>query len=440
MAWGALRPARASPGPRPAHGLVRRLAQSQWAVAPPWQPDGARPARETSDRAMTPPRRSSSTSRGPRAGTRSRSAYLFERGGLDLDKPALVFEGEERTYGEVRDRARRVANGLDRASGSSRWTGSPCWRRNRLEFIEIEAGIAAARAIMVPLNWRLRASELANLLRRSRARAIFVEERVPRTTVLELRRSGEVPDLRTVIALDGGAADLGYERAVLSSSPERPTTSAAGSTTRTRSSSPRGPRANPKGVVWTNGTVLWNSLQQVMDFQLGPALVDLHRSSTCTTSEAATTSRGRSSTRAARSTSSARAASTPRRSWRYVAEHAHHPRAVGADDALRDPAAPDARRLRHERAADDHVRRPARLGRHHRARAGRIPAHGLHPGLRPHRGRRGGRPSSAPHDARRQARIGRPRRHARRAPPGRRRTAATSRPAPTARSSSAPPR
>ena len=48
---------------------------------------------------------------------------------------------------------------------------------NRLEFMEIEVGISAARAIMVPLNWRLRSAELANLLNRSAARAIFVEGR-----------------------------------------------------------------------------------------------------------------------------------------------------------------------------------------------------------------------------------------------------------------------
>jgi len=194
-------------------------------------------------------------------------ADLFEREGLDLDKPALVFEGEQRTYGEVRDAARRVANGLV-GLGIDEFDRVALLARNCLEFIEIETGIAAARAIMVPLNWRLREGELANLLRRSQARAIFVEEEfLP--TVLELRRSGEVPDLRTIIAIDGGAADLGYSELLLSSSPERPDR-------RGRMDDPHeiiftsGTTGNPKGVVWTNGTVLWNSLQQIMDFQLGP--------------------------------------------------------------------------------------------------------------------------------------------------------------------------
>ena len=42
-----------------------------------------------------------------------------------------------------------------------------------------------------------------------------------------------------------------------------------------------GTTGQPKGVVWTNGTVLWNSLQQVTDYGLRPedstyAIIDLY--------------------------------------------------------------------------------------------------------------------------------------------------------------------
>jgi fatty-acyl-CoA synthase len=42
-----------------------------------------------------------------------------------------------------------------------------------------------------------------------------------------------------------------------------------------------GTTGQPKGVIWTNGTVMWNSLQQAMDFGLGPenstyAVIDLY--------------------------------------------------------------------------------------------------------------------------------------------------------------------
>lgn len=204
--------------------------------------------------------------------------YLLERAGLDLAKPAIVFEGRVRTYGELRDRSRRVANALV-GLGIEELDRVAILSSNQLEFIELEVGIAAARAIMVPLNWRLRAGELANLLRRCAARAIFVEERFL-GTILELRRSGELPDLRTVITLDGTSGDISYDELRASAGGERPTRSG-------RLTDPHeiiftsGTTGNPKGVVWTNGTLLWNALQQVTDFQLGPqhstyAIIDLY--------------------------------------------------------------------------------------------------------------------------------------------------------------------
>jgi fatty-acyl-CoA synthase len=204
--------------------------------------------------------------------------HLIERDGLDLDKPAIVFEDRSRTYGELREASRRVANALV-GLGIEELDRVAVLSSNRLEFLEIEVGIAAARAIMVPLNWRLRDGELANLLRRSQARAIFVEDRfLP--AIVELRRSGQVPDLRTVVALDGGPGDLSYEELTGTAAAVLPARAGA-------LDDPHeiiftsGTTGQPKGVVWSNGTVMWNSLQQVADFGLGPqnstyAIIDLY--------------------------------------------------------------------------------------------------------------------------------------------------------------------
>jgi fatty-acyl-CoA synthase len=193
-------------------------------------------------------------------------SYLLERSDLDLQKTAIVFEGSTRTYGELRVASRKVANALA-GLGIEPMDRVAVLTRNRLEFAEIESGTSAARAIMVGLDWRLRAEELANLLNRSAARAIFVEGRFL-GTILELRRSGAVPELRTVIGLDRGTSDLSYEEILGSASDALPSrigtfedpheimfTSAA--------------TAEPKGVVWSDGTVLWNAIQQVIDFRLG---------------------------------------------------------------------------------------------------------------------------------------------------------------------------
>lgn len=204
--------------------------------------------------------------------------YLGERGGLDTERDAVVFGDRSRTYGELRDWARRVGDGLigigiepdDRVAVLS---------TNRLEYFEIELGISRSRGVMVPLNWRLRAGELATLLRRSGAGTILVEDRFL-ATVNELRRTGEVPDLRTVVSLGEKSGDLGYEE-LCRSSGEGVATPAA------RLDDPHeiiftsGTTGDPKGVVWSDGTVLWNSIQQVMDFRLGPrhsnyAIIDLY--------------------------------------------------------------------------------------------------------------------------------------------------------------------
>ena len=204
--------------------------------------------------------------------------YLAERGGLELERPAVVFEGRTRTFGELRDRARRVGDGLigigiepgDRVAFLS---------TNCLEYFEIELGISRARGVMVPLNWRLRAGELATLLRRAGAATILVEDRFL-ATVNELRRTGEVPDLRTVISLGKKSGDLGYEELCRSSGQQVQVPPA-------HLDDPHeiiftsGTTGDPKGVVWSDGTVIWNSIQQVMDFQLGPrhsnyAIIDLY--------------------------------------------------------------------------------------------------------------------------------------------------------------------
>jgi fatty-acyl-CoA synthase len=194
-------------------------------------------------------------------------SHLAERAGLDLDKTALVFGNRSRTYGEFRSASRKVANALI-GLGIAPMDRVALLSTNRLEFMEIEVGISAACGIMVPLDWRLRAGELADLLRRSGARAIFVEDRFL-GAIVELRRSGALADLRTVIGLERGACDLSYQEILSSSSEQLP--ARAG-----KIADPHeiiftsGTTGQPKGVVWTNGTVLWNSLQQVTDFQLGP--------------------------------------------------------------------------------------------------------------------------------------------------------------------------
>jgi fatty-acyl-CoA synthase len=204
---------------------------------------------------------------------------LFERGGLETNKPALVFQNSTRTYGEMRNHMRRVARGLDDL-GIRPGDRVAVLSTNRLEYLEIECGIAAACAIMVPINWRLKPMEVGAILRRSGARAIFVEDKTS-DTVFGLRSRGEIPKVDLIISLDGDRhAELGY--LALLGSP-----SAAVFPAEPHFEDPHeiiftsGTTGQPKGVVWTNGGLLFNSMQQIIDYRIGPesstyAMIDLH--------------------------------------------------------------------------------------------------------------------------------------------------------------------
>lgn len=191
---------------------------------------------------------------------------LIERAGLRLDHPAIVFEDRVRTYGELREFARRVSNGLiDR--GIDEMDRVAVLSNNRLEFIEIEVGIAGARAVMVPLNWRLRRGELGNLLRRSEARAVFVADEFA-GTVAALRADGELPGVEFVVGLgDTDDCDIAYEEFCAAASDAKPERGGL-ITDPHEIIYTSGTTGDPKGAVWSNGTLIFNSIQQVMDYRL----------------------------------------------------------------------------------------------------------------------------------------------------------------------------
>jgi acyl-CoA synthetase (AMP-forming)/AMP-acid ligase II len=184
--------------------------------------------------------------------------HLLERDDLESGKTAVVCGDRSRTYGELRDATRRVAAGLV-GLGIEVMDRVAVLSHNRLEFPEIEIGIAGAGAVMVALDWRLRPNELADRLRRSGARAIFLEEHfLP--TILELRATGAVRSLRTVISLQDGPADLSYEEMLASLATPRPLVARPAAHPRKLLFAADGGRC--RGVVWTEGAVLRNSQYQ----------------------------------------------------------------------------------------------------------------------------------------------------------------------------------
>ena len=136
---------------------------------------------------------------------------MIDRPGIDPARTALVCESELRTYGQIRDRYRRVASALADL-GLDRLARVGVTITNRIEYFEIELGIAGAAGVMVALSWRLTAQERINLLRQSKAQAIIAEDQFA-IPLVKARERGELPDLRWIVSLgDVPGADLEYEQ------------------------------------------------------------------------------------------------------------------------------------------------------------------------------------------------------------------------------------
>jgi acyl-CoA synthetase (AMP-forming)/AMP-acid ligase II len=91
--------------------------------------------------------------------------------------PALVFEGQTRTFADVDAMASRLANALI-ASGVRAQERIAYLSKNNDHFLPCLMGACKARAALAPFNFRLAAPEIARVLEDSEARIMFVGEDV----------------------------------------------------------------------------------------------------------------------------------------------------------------------------------------------------------------------------------------------------------------------
>lgn len=133
------------------------------------------------------------------------------------DRPFVIGESRTCTYGELRDWSQRIARGLVAAGvrlGDHVALVAPNWP----ETVAARFGIARAGAVAVPVNFQLRAEELAYILQQSRAAAVLSMEEFRGVDALdsldrivpdwERGRATNLPDLRFVVTIpaDGGAS------------------------------------------------------------------------------------------------------------------------------------------------------------------------------------------------------------------------------------------
>ncbi|MGW5676124.1 FadD3 family acyl-CoA ligase [Streptomyces sp. NPDC003860] len=120
-----------------------------------------------------------------------------------------VVDGRTRvSYAELGARVERSAAACI-AAGVQRGDRVAVWAPNSLDWIVCALGAVTAGAVLVPLNTRFKGGEAADVLRRSRARLLFVTGTFLGTSyVAQLRRhGGELPHLEQVVVLADSAPD-----------------------------------------------------------------------------------------------------------------------------------------------------------------------------------------------------------------------------------------
>src|SRR5262245_21321894 len=88
------------------------------------------------------------------------------------ERVAMKFEGRETSYGQLDRRASRVANGL-LAACSGPQTRIAVLDKNSDQFFELLFGASKARAVLVPVKWRLAPDEIAYVVSDGEAEMLF---------------------------------------------------------------------------------------------------------------------------------------------------------------------------------------------------------------------------------------------------------------------------
>jgi fatty-acyl-CoA synthase len=192
-------------------------------------------------------------------------------------RTAVVCNQNTYTYAQFADRARRLAGGLCQA-GVQPGDRVAFLSTNCHRLLEAYYGVLEARAVLLPLNIRLAASELGYILQDSGATALFVEKQfLP--LVEEFRK--DIPSVRMFCQLDGDPeaswrSASNYEALLQAATPQRADISSIDENSLAELFYTSGTSANPKGVMLTHRNVYLHALHISLGFNTESGAVELH--------------------------------------------------------------------------------------------------------------------------------------------------------------------
>lgn len=193
---------------------------------------------------------------------------------LYRDKEGIVCGSQRYTYAQFGERVYRLANALatyNIAKGDRVALLSPNCHR----FLEALFGVPAIGAILVPLNYRLVASDFIYIVNHAGAQVFLVdEELVP--TVDDIR--DQLPGVRLFVQLGGTARAgwLSYEELLESASPARPADPRLEDNDLATLNYTSGTTARPKGVMMTHKNLYTNVMNTIAHLGVTEEDVLLH--------------------------------------------------------------------------------------------------------------------------------------------------------------------
>ena len=117
------------------------------------------------------------------------------------DRVAVV-DDVELTYTELLDEARRFGVALA-GSGIEPGDRVAIWAPNSARWIVAALGLWESGAVLVPVNTRFKGAEAADILSRSRTRALITVSEFLGTDYAAMLEGFDLPDLETTVRVDG---------------------------------------------------------------------------------------------------------------------------------------------------------------------------------------------------------------------------------------------
>jgi len=188
-------------------------------------------------------------------------SWIARRARRTPDRVAVLHGGNRLTYAQMHDRVTWLAHGL-RGLGIGRGDRVAYLGPNHPAFLETLFAVGTLGAILVPLNTRLAAPELARHLDDSGSRAlIYGAGQAGKVAAL---RDG-VPALSDVVALEEPAGgELGYP-ALLAAGPGTDLDEPVGLGDPCMIMYTSGTTGGSKGATLSHGNITWNALNVVVD-------------------------------------------------------------------------------------------------------------------------------------------------------------------------------